>query len=51
VYPVQPLAVAQFVSFVTLIKVSLYALTITSLVIGSVLMWKQRTCFHEEDNK
>lgn len=42
VYPVQPLAVAQFVSLVTLIKVSLYALTIISLVFGSALMWKQR---------
>jgi hypothetical protein len=41
-YPVQPLAVAQFVSLVTLVKVSLYALTIVSLVIGSVLMWKQK---------
>lgn len=41
-YPVQPLAVAQFVSLVTLIKVSLYALTTIALVIGSVLMWKQR---------
>lgn len=42
VYPAQPLAVAQFVSFVTLVKVSLYALTTVSLVIGSLLMWKQR---------
>jgi hypothetical protein len=42
VYPVQPLAVAQFVSLVTLIKVSLYALTIISLVFGLGLMWKQR---------
>lgn len=41
-YPVQPLAVAQFVSLVTLIKVSLYALTIISLVLGLGLMWKQR---------
>jgi hypothetical protein len=42
VYPALPLAVAQFVSLVTLIKVSLYALTTIALVIGSVLMWKQR---------
>jgi hypothetical protein len=41
-YPVQPLAVAQFVSLVTLIKVSLYALTTIALMIGSVLMWKQK---------
>lgn len=41
-YPVQPLAVAKFVSLVTLIKVSLYAFTIISLVLGSALMWKKR---------
>lgn len=41
-HPVQPLSVAQFVSLVTLIKVSLYSLTIISLVFGFVLMWKQR---------
>lgn len=41
-YPVQPLAVAQFVSLVTLVKVSLYALTIISLVFGLGLMWKHR---------
>jgi hypothetical protein len=42
VYPAQPLVVAQFVSLVTLAKVSLYASTTISLVIGSLLMWKQR---------
>jgi len=41
VYPVQPLAVAQFVGLVTLVKVSLYILTTLSLVIGAVLMWKE----------
>lgn len=41
-YPVQPLAVAQFVSLVTLVKVSLYALTIICLVFGLGLMWRQR---------
>lgn len=41
-YPVQPLAVAQFVGLVTLVKVSLYAITIISLVFGLGLMWMQR---------
>jgi hypothetical protein len=42
VYPAQPLVVAQFVSLVTLVKVSLYASTTISLVIGSLLIWKQK---------
>lgn len=38
IYPVQPLALAQFVSIVTLLKVSLYVLTTISLLIGLVLI-------------
>jgi hypothetical protein len=50
VYPVQPLAVAQFVSLLTLVKVSLYALTVIALVIGSPLMWKQRNSAAEKQS-